>query len=618
MLAGILAPSFFAGAEDGGFAWAKAMGGPKYDVVSGMVLDDSGNIYTTGYFRNIMDFDPNAGVFELDAGSQDDIFVSKMDNAGNLVWAVSMGGASNDAGHAIALDEAGNVYITGSFYGVADFDPGPGLFELDSPNGSGAFVVKLDNSGNFLWAVAFTGPAGLQGGAGIAVDNEGNVYTTGGFYVYCDFDPGPGVFEMTSIYSTFDIYVSKLDTDGNFVWAKAFNGDGSVDNARGIALDDAGHVYTTGEFGGYTMDFDPGPEVFALHATATRNSYVSELDNDGNFVWAAEFGKGSGRSVTVDSTGNLYSLGLFDDMVDFDPGPGVFELTATDSHDDIYVVKLDRESNFVWAIQMGGNGDVDPLDFTVDDKENIYITGSFEGSADFDPGPELAELTCLGWGKDTFIAKLDAAGNLIWLKHIGGIYANYGQCIEVDAAENSFAAGIFNTVDFNLGSDSFELVSAGEMDVFVTKLYGPPPRVVSIMPTQSTPTEGGLLVFIVTFSTEVNGVNASDFLLTTTGSLSNPEIIHVTGAGTTYTVIVAGAEGSGTLRLDLIDDDSITDEAGTPLGGIGTGNADFTAGDAYTIVPELPVGILPLVLVLLSILGMYGLYRTRRKRYKER
>lgn len=612
-LAAVMVLAFTAGAADGDFAWAKAMGGPNFDSANGMVLDNSGNIYATGHFRSTSDFDPGPGVFELDAGDGNDVFVAKLDNAGNLVWAVAMGGSDNDAGFGIALDTAGNLYTTGSFRGTADFDPGPGVFELSSPMSSGTFISKLDNSGAFLWAGAFTGPSGNHG-RGIAVDDEGSVYTTGDFYVYVDFDPGPETFMLNADGSSGDPYVSKLDTDGNFVWAKALNGTHYADRARGITLDDAGNVYTTGVFG-ETMDFDPGPEVFPLSAPIWENTYVSKLDNDGTFIWATEFGQGYGRSVAVDGAGNLYTMGRFSGTADFDPGPGVFELTATDPSDDLFISKLDPEGNFVRAVQMGGNGDVEPEGLAVDDAGSVYVTGSFYGTADFDPGPETAALTPVGWARDTFIVKLDPLGNLAWLKHIGGIHESYGSCIVVDPLGNTYTGGVFMSVDFDPGPGVFELPSAGEGDIFIARLYGPPPGVVSIVPAQSGTTEGGTLAFIVTFSVEVTGVDVSDFMLTTTGALFNPQIINVTGTGNEYTVMVAGAEGDGTLRLDLVDDDSITDGAGTPLGGVGTGNADYTIGGAYMIVPELPLAIAPVVLVLLLALGVYRLQRRSRKKH---
>lgn len=616
-LAGMLIPSLAAGAADGDFAWVKAMGGPKTDEVRDMVLDENGNIYITGCFWGDSDFDPGPGVFELSTIFRRDIFVLKLDSAGNFVWAVSIGGTADEESYGIALDAAGNVYTTGIFLETMDFDPGPGIFELTAQGNACAFILKMDTSGNFVWAGAFTATSSTS--RDIAVNGEGDIHVTGRFIDHADFDPGPDIFEMTTTpEGEPDIYVSKLDTDRNFVWAKALDGSRFFNDPYGITLDDTGHVYTTGRFG-ETVDFDPGPGVFTLSAPDMLKTYVSKLDMDGNFVWAAEFGQGNGHAVTVDGAGNLYTLGRFTGTADFDPGPGTFELTATYPYFAAFVSKLDPEANFVWAIQLGegGDGSVGPGGFTVDGAGNVYVTGPFHGTVDFDPGPETLELTSSGWESDTFILKLDAFGNLVWLKHLNGIYESYARSIAVDFFGNTYTCGAFVEEDFDPGPGTFELASVGWEDVFIMKLSGPPPGVTAIALAQSNPTEGGLLAFRVTFNTEVTGVDASDFTLTTTGTLSGAQIIHVTGTGTEYMVTVAGAEGDGTLRLDLIDDDSITDGTGTPLGGIGTGNANYAAGDIYTIVPELSLGILPVLYALLFMLGICVVSRTHKKRCRK-
>ena len=179
----------------------------------------------------------------------------------------------------------------------------------------------------------------------VAVDVPGNVYTVGSFAGTADFDPGAGVFNLTSAGGT-DVFVSKLDSDGNFLWAGAMGGSSVLsfvccDFASGVALDSAGNVYTVGNFRG-TADFDPGAGVFNLTAASlARNAFISKLDSDGNFVWARAM-DGSGNlatDVALDAAGNVYSVGSFVE-VDLDPGPGIFHLTATGTR-DAFVSKLD-------------------------------------------------------------------------------------------------------------------------------------------------------------------------------------------------------------------------------------------------------------------------------------
>ena len=318
------------------------MGGPSDDVASGVALDGSGNVYTVGYFAGTADFDPGPGAFSLTSAGEADIFVSKLDSAGNLIWARAMGGpSSDDAALGVALDGSGNVYTVGSFAGAADFDPGPGAFNLTSAGDSNIFVSKLDSAGNLIWARAMGGPSSLDLAlGGVALDGSGNVYTVGSFAGAADFDPGPGTFNLTSAGEE-DIFVSKLDSAGNLIWAQAMGGP-SLDQAGGVALDGSGNVYTVGSFAG-AADFDPGPGTFNLTSAGDSNIFVSKLDSAGNLIWARAMGGpssvGAAFGVALDGSSNVYTVGFFAGTADFDPGPGAFNLTSAGGF-DIFVCKL--------------------------------------------------------------------------------------------------------------------------------------------------------------------------------------------------------------------------------------------------------------------------------------
>ena len=159
-------------------------GSTSDDSVVSMAVDSSGNVYTTGYFYDTVDFDPGAGTANLTSNGLYDVFVSKLDSSGNLVWAKQFGGTDAAKGLSIAVDSSGNVYTTGDFQGTVDFDPGAGTANLTSNGGRDVFVSKLDSSGNYLWAKSWGGgvDTGLNDddrGRSVAVDSSGNVYTTG-------------------------------------------------------------------------------------------------------------------------------------------------------------------------------------------------------------------------------------------------------------------------------------------------------------------------------------------------------------------------------------------------------------------------------------------------------
>jgi gliding motility-associated-like protein len=320
--------------SDGEFIWMSHIRGAStaaHVFPKSIVLDAGGNIYTTGYFQNTIDFDPGAGTFNITAGEFRDIFISKLDANGNFVWAKAMVGAGtcgacDDQGTAIALDASGNVYSGGFLRATADFDPGSGTFNLTPPTGGSYYVSKLDNAGNFVWAKTI---GGVQFGVGglydMAVDASGNVYSTGHVYGTSDFDPGPGTFNLTSAGSS-DIFISKLNSSGDFVWAKLFGG-GIQDNGNTIDTDGLGNLYIAGNFNG-TVDFDPGPGTFNLTVSGANTDYfLQKLDTDGNFVWAYGMNIGYETSIKVQLP-NIYVFGqLANATSDADPGPCVFNIT---------------------------------------------------------------------------------------------------------------------------------------------------------------------------------------------------------------------------------------------------------------------------------------------------
>ncbi len=388
----------------GNFVWAKSLGGTDVDVANAIALDAFGNVYTTGHFRGTADFDPGAGTLNLTSAGGFDGFVSKLDSAGNFVWAKALGGTSDDSASGIALDAFGNVYTTGNFFGTADFNPGDGTFNLSSAGSRDGFVSRLDNAGNFVWAKALGGTSDDYASA-IALDAFGNVYTTGYFIGTADFDPGAGTFNLTSAGAR-DGFVSRLDSAGNFSWAKALGGT-SDDVANAIALDAFGNVYTTGSFSG-TANFDPGVGTFNLTSAGSIDVFVSRLDSAGNFSWAKALGgTNDDRAIAIalDAFGNVYTTGYFYGTADFDPGAGRFNLTSSAGSDDVFVSKLDSVGNFVWAKALGGTNSDSANAIALDAFGNVYTTGYFWGTSDFDPGAGTFDLTSAGSG-DVFVSKL--------------------------------------------------------------------------------------------------------------------------------------------------------------------------------------------------------------------
>ena len=462
-------------------------GGTGVDYISSMAVDGSGTTYSVGAYEGTVDFDPGSGTESLTSTGVDDTFVVKLDSSGELVWAKSLGGSSHDQAMDVASDDSGNVYILGRFEGTADFDPGLGVSNLTSNGAFDVFIVKLNSSGDFLWAKSYGNSKDDQPHA-VAVDSSGTVNITGWFQQTVDFDPGAGVTNFASRGGT-DAYLLKLNSTGDYESLTQF-GSTSQDKGSAIAIDSADNVYVIGDFAG-TIDFDPGPGTTNKTPTA-YDAFIVKLDSSGGLVWVSTFsgsgyayGGEFGSNIAVDTAGNVYVASSFSGTVDFDPGAGSANLTSTNN--DVYVAKLNSSGGLEWARALGGTNSDTGTAIAVDSSGNVYSTGRFQGSGDFDPGLGTETLTSGGGSQDSdvFISKLDASGNFIWAKSLVGTAADcdpmdfmecegnneYAYSIGVDDADNVFMAGKYeSTVDFDPGSGTEHLTSAGSLDGFILRM----------------------------------------------------------------------------------------------------------------------------------------------------
>ncbi len=389
----------------GNFIWAKSFGGADGETGKSISVDALGNVYTSGYYRLTVDFDPGPGTFSITSAGVDDIFISKLDALGNFVWAKSMGGTIYDYGYSLTVDAVGNVYTTGNFQGTADFDPGIGTYTLSVVGpGDYGFISKLDVSGNFVWAKSIGGSAFCYGRS-ISVDVTGNVFSTGLYGGIVDFDPGVGTYTLNSP-TGYDIYILKLDVSGNFVWVKGMGGTG-YDTGNSIVLDGSGNIFTTGRFQN-TVDFDPGVGTYTLSCMGS-DVFVSKLDASGNFVWAKNMGgtnsSTEAQCISLDALGNVYTTGYYDGTTDFDPGVTTFTLAPVGT-EDVFISKLTSSGNFAWAKSIGSAGLFSGGNaLTVDALSNVYTAGYFQGLTDFGIGQGNFTLTANGQ-YDVFVHKI--------------------------------------------------------------------------------------------------------------------------------------------------------------------------------------------------------------------
>jgi len=392
------------------------------------------------------------------------------------------GGSGDDISQCIAVDGAGNILVAGFFNGTVDFDPaGEGDWH-QAVGKRDAFLAKYDFGGRLDWARTWGGSEDDTSN-GVAVDSSGNVVVSGRFRTTVDFDPGPGVDSHTTNHpqGLNNAYLSKFDPDGNFLWVKVWGGTGGIggDEAYSVTVDTSGDIYVVGDFSSPSIDFDPGDAV-DLHTNRSVDgffdAFLIRFAPDGGFVWARTWGGDrydDGPGVAVDGAGHVYVAGMFQDTVDFDPGPGVDPHSAQGHYGvagdyATFLSKFDTDGNFLWARTWGGSGWDIGENAAVDGAGNVFITGYFEGTDDFDPGEGTDSRESKG-SYDAFLSKFDSAGNRLWTRTWGDLGADKSDCIALDGRGRLFVTGVFqNTVDLDPGTGEAYRTSTGDNAAFLS------------------------------------------------------------------------------------------------------------------------------------------------------
>lgn len=456
------------------FHWAKGHGGIDYDDFKGVCMDAVGNVYITGTYTGTIDFDPGPGVYTLSTIYRN-VFITKLDVSGNLAWVKEFSSLAptNLNSEEIILGTSGSLFVTGSMTGTLDVDPGPSTYSL---SGQGMFVCKLDNTGNFVWGKAMVG--GSVNPYDLTLDISSNLYITG-YHTgssSIDFDPGPAVYNPGGNSGSANIFICKLDNNGDHVWTRAYTSGGSSSKGKSTKVDSAGNVFTTGIFQ-FSTDFDPGVSNYYINAGGAFDVFITKLNSTGNFCWAKRIG-GIDFSSFADGTEleissgpiELIISGQFSKIVDFDPGPGTYTLNSANPGADGFIAKYDTSGNFTWVKSYNNAG---VTSMVLDNGGNINVVGKFSASTDLDPGAASYFLPVSGTS-DLFISKLDNDANFIWAGSVGTNTQEviYKLCSNGNVNELTAIGSFADTGDFDPTTGTYSLATNGHWDGFVFKLRG--------------------------------------------------------------------------------------------------------------------------------------------------
>lgn len=334
--------------SSGNYAWAHRFGAAsKVTQSQSVAADASGNVFFAGAFQGTTNFEPdsNANPYpkNLTSGGDRDIYVMSLNTAGTFRWAVAASGPDMDIAQAVSLDSSGNVFVAGYFKGTVDFGGGQGTsINVTSAGGEDAFIWKLNSTGAVQWARA-AGGLGDESALAVDVDSSGNVVASGYFDDGADFDPDSSATAVLNVNAYSSAFVWKLSSAGTYSWAKAIDGDGTSGRAwsYGVVTDSSGNVYSTGYFSG-TSDFHPSGTA-QLVSAGDYEVYVWKLSSSGTYVWARSIsgtGTDYGRSIAVNSSGDVFAAGNFQQTANFDVSGGVASKTSAGGT-DVFVLKID-------------------------------------------------------------------------------------------------------------------------------------------------------------------------------------------------------------------------------------------------------------------------------------
>lgn len=423
------------------FSWAVQAGSSNLsDDAEDLAIDNSGNLYMTGDIQGSANF--GNGIILTTPSNAPDIFVSKHNSAGQILWANNYGNTDQDKGYAINTDSDGNIYVAGYFENTVTF--GAYTLTTNVPNDYAAFIIKLNSSGVVQWAKkihsSYTGIAN-----DLYIDNNNNIYITGDIWDY-----------VGNVDDHF--FIAKYNTSGSQLFYYNFGTGNYSKTASGITVDSDENILICGR---YTQTITLGSFTLNSLATLDQNGFTTMIDQSGTVIWATALqspGQGGDwlRSINVDTSNNIYTVGVVDSTAIV----GDITIPLSDGSKFI-IIKYDTDGNPNWAKASINGFQANRMRIIKSNENDMYVSGGFQTSIQIDS----FELASNG-SVDAFMFRIDASAKIIWMKGFGGTNSESANGLATDVSNNLFVAGgFYGTVVF----DNTVLTSYGSEDIYLAK-----------------------------------------------------------------------------------------------------------------------------------------------------
>jgi hypothetical protein len=464
-LAILLISGFALNAQNLGVTWARSIGGTGNERLQFITTDAAGNVYVAGAFEATVDFDPSATTLNLVSAGQSDAFFAKYSSAGALVWAKQLGSTGQDEIYGITVDGSGNVYVAGYFSNTVDFNPDAAITNRTSGGLQDGFYGKYTSTGAFTWVNQF-GSSGNDYAYNVAVDAGSNVYVAGVFTGTVDFDPSGATLNKTFVGGD-DAFFGKYTSTGALSWVNHLGSTGG-DFVGAISI--SGTTAWIGGYYGGAININPnGTSTIAGYFGGFDGLFASYSTSSGLLgAWGTIQGSGNEKVNAIHfDGGNVYTAGEFEGNASIFGAEGSVPITSAGVANGFFAHHTSSIMDLRFVNVIGGTLSTRINHMVVDPAAaNIYLTGLFMGTADFDPDSGTTNLTTVNSALDGFIAKYSKSDGTILFAHgWGSTGSDQGSSVAVDASNNVYVGGVFEgTVDFAPGTATANQTSKGFWD----------------------------------------------------------------------------------------------------------------------------------------------------------